>query len=422
MISIKFIITSWHYWENPLNAQPLTALYLSTIAEDTKKCSVSVCDLRSGDQEIQESDLFLYSCSSPDLKEVLSLQKTLKEKYPKSKHIVGGAHATLFPKDFAHFDSVVLSRGEKSLVALIEDFESNSLKRLYNIPVDYKNEQYPYPRREFLAKDRIVTSLFKSEKIKSTTVLFSHGCPFNCGFCANYNRGAISRRSNSSISEEIDYLKREYEIEGISLQDEICIPYREQEAIDYLKMLASKNILWRGQLRAGIPEYQVKLAKESGCVELSIGMESVSQKVIDIAHKNIKVEDVVKSLSDCRKHGIFSRLYLLNGLPGEPKDIVAQTKKFIEENNPGVVLLSSLQPYPGSPIYNFPERYGMKILTSDFELNHLRNRFEVDSTLDETVPFEYDNPGPFGETFSRQEIYDNLLELQKFLRERNMVK
>jgi radical SAM superfamily enzyme YgiQ (UPF0313 family) len=395
---------------------------LSTIIEETKKCNISICDLRDATKDIQESDLFFYGCASPDLEEVLTLQKMLKQKYPKSKHIVGGAHATLFPQDFAHFDSVVINRGERAVVQLIDDVQAGSLKWNYNVPVDYRREYYPYPKRSFLSEDKIVTSLFKSEKIKSTTVLFSHGCPFDCGFCANYNRGAIARRSNQDISDEIDYLKSEYGIDGISLQDEICIPFKEQEAIDFLMMIKSKNILWRGQLRAGVKENLIALAKESGCVELSIGMESVVQKVIDIAHKNIKVSDVVKSLADCRKYGVFSRLYLLNGLPGEPKNVVELTKQFIEQNNPDVVLLSSLQPYPGSPIYNNPERYGITLMMEKFELNHLRNRFKTDSTLEETVPFEYSNPGPFGETLSRQEIYDNLLELQKFLRERHMVK
>ena len=110
-------------------------------------------------------------------------------------------------------------------------------------------------------------------------------------------------------------------------------------------------------------------------------------------------------------------MYLINGLPGEPEDIVPQTISFIERNNPDIVLMSMLQPYPGSPIANDPKKYGIKWMNTDYtQYNHLRCRFGEDEALDSVISYEYEDG------LSRQQIYDNLLNLQGFLRGRGMNK
>ena len=277
---------------------------------------------------------------------------------------------------------------------------------------------YPFPKRHFLPTEKIISdNLFKTDNIRSTTAQFSFGCPFVCSFCANYNRGTIRRNSLEKISEEIDYLKSEYEIEGLSLQDEICIP---RDSKEYLDMLKSKNIKWRGQVRADVSEDTIRHAKESGLVELSIGLESCDQNVLNLADKRIKIEDVEKMIGYCKKYDIKTRVYLLNGLPGEDETIVKKTIDFLSKNNPDLVLLSSLQPYPGSPIERNPKKYGIKWISHEWDkFNHLVCRFkDSDDNPENAVPFEYEE----GKGLSRKQIIDNMLNLQSYLRERGMNK
>jgi len=110
----------------------------------------------------------------------------------------------------------------------------------------------------------------------------------------------------------------------------------------------------------------------------------------------------------------------LNGLPGEKEDIVKKTKIFIKHHKPDIVLLSTLQPYPGSEIYAHPERFGIDYIDKDFtKYNHLRCRFaDSKDKIEDAVPFTY---AP-GKGMSRQQIMDNLVELQTFLREGGMNK
>ena len=413
----NFIIPSWSYWKEPLRAQPLTQLYLATILEQ-EGVDVTFTDFRDKPnwnipKIIKEVDMYLYTVASPDFKEVEQIRQGIKKSYPKSKHIAGGPHASIVPQDFENFDSVVVGRGEEALTKILEDFPD--VHSLYKEKAD---GLYPFPRRHFLSKEKIaMNNLFKTDNMKSTTAQFSFGCLFSCSFCANYNKDSLRRNPLEQISEEIDYLKSEYGIEGLSLQDEICIPKKPTK---YLDMLISKNIKWRGQVRATIDENTMQHAKESGLIELAFGLESCDQDVLDCTNKKIKVEDVERTLEYCKKYDIKTRVYLLNGLPGEDESIVPKTIEFIERNNPDLVLLSSLMPYPGSPIERNPEKYGMKNLKTDYEnFNHLLCRFDdSNDNIENAVPYEFEE----GKGLSRGEIKNNLINLQSYLRGRDMNK
>lgn len=391
----NIIIPSWSYWNEPLRPQPLTSLYLATILEDNG-VDVEITDFRDGQKKVNKADYYLYTIASPDLKECQQIARNIRQVYPDSTHIAGGPHPTILPNETEGFDIVVSGRGEEFLYKLAKG-----------------NKSSPFPKRHFLPKEKIVNdSLFKTDKIRSTTAQFSFGCPYSCSFCANYSRGPIRRNSLEDISSEIDYLKSEYDIQGLSLQDEIVFPFKKQEAEAFLDLLKEKKVYWRGQTRAMKDTSILKRAKESGLVELSFGLESVNQDVLDLTNKKIKVKDVERNLQVCRELGIKTRLYLINGLPREPDDIVQQTIDFIERNSPDIVLLSSLQPYPGSPISNDPQRYGIKWISHDYEkFSHIR---DSNKEIDKLVPFEYEDG------FSRERIVKNLKRLETYLIEKRI--
>lgn len=408
----NFIIPSWSYWKEPTRAQPLTQMYLATILEE-EGIETKITDLRDGPKDISKADIFFYTVASPDLKEVQGIVKDLRKKYPDSKHVAGGPHPSIFPFSTKGFDSIVIGRGEESIKEIVEDFPN--LIEKYVIP---PKKSYPFPKRHFLSENKIVQdSLFKTDDIRSTTAQFSFGCVFDCSFCANYNRkDGMRRNSLEQISDEIDYLKKEYGIEGLSLQDEIAIPLHNKEAKEFLEMMKTKDIKWRGQIRAMRDPYILGLAKESGLVELSFGLESINEYVLKLANKRIDIGDVTKTLEACKEHDIKTRLYLLNGLPGEKEGIVDETKAFITKYNPDLVLLSSFQPYPGCPIERNPEKYGIDWISTDYyKFNHLVCRFENSKDdVGNAVPYRFAH----GKGLTRLEITSNLLELQSFLRGR----
>lgn len=428
--NVNFVVPSWYLLNNPLKQQPLVELYLTTILDRSfdGKIDVGIIDFRGLEKktrmsEIVESDIYMYSVNSPYSIEINSIVKEVREKYPDSKHIAGGTHINLFPEDSqAIFDSIVLGDGEKSIIDVVKDFENGKLKKVYDEEVDYYSEDYPFPNRIYLPYPKIVrTDLFKSREISGTTAFFSRGCPFSCSFCANYKPRKTFRKKLTDITEEIEYLKENYSIEGVAIAEDVSIPLKKEEAIQYIEAIGNTGVYWRGQTRAGLSEEVIKLAREAGCLELAFGIESASQEVLDKINKKLKIDKVKETMKYCNRNDIKVQACLISGLPNEPPNIVEITKSFVEETEPDVVMLSLLVPHPGSPIAKNPEKFGIRYINPDLsKYINLIGRFENEGRPE--VLFEYHPTYQGRKNFSRREIQKNFLELQEFFRQKGLNK
>ena len=434
MLRIGFIMSSSDQNYDPFRNQPLVALYLLTILEERfgKKVKLSMIDLRGVKEDsviyhIAENDVFLYSVASPDFNEISSIVKSLRSVYPKAKHIAGGPHINLFPEDSTMvFDAIVLGEGEEPIVKVINDILALDLKPVYRQGKSVNLDAYPFASRKYLPKTAIVNTGLVDGKylsLRGTTAIFSRGCPFNCYFCANNKLtfGPVRYRSPKLVMGEIEYLKREYQIEALAIKDDNCIPMNSLVARPFLEAIGRTDIKWRGQTRAnGVHPDMVKLAKEAGCTNVGIGIESVSPKVLKIINKKIDIERAKDYIRLLHKTGIDVRLHFIIGLPGEPDDTVQQTLNFIDETSPQSVLLCILLPMPGCKIYHSPESFGMK-LNTNIDLVKYRSVFGRFNAKElPRLIFEYNKVTPWGKGMGKERILQNYIELQNILRERGL--
>jgi radical SAM superfamily enzyme YgiQ (UPF0313 family) len=145
-----------------------------------------------------------------------------------------------------------------------------------------------------------------------------------------------------------------------------------------------------------------------------MGVESVSQKSLDIINKRIKIERARESIKLLKKAGIETRIYMIIGLPGEPPNIVEQTWSFIQETNPEEVYLSLFTVRPGTPVYNNPKKFGIKVVKTSWENTmHMHGRYEKEIP---TLTFEYDKNTPWGSGEKSETIIDNYLKLQDLVK------
>lgn len=435
MVKIGFIFPSSDYLYDPFKGDPHTHFQILTVLEEHfgSKVELSLIDLRGIKKEyafyhIAECDIYLYSVYTLDYNEQLSIIKSLRVLYPKAKHIAGGPHVNEFPEESSKvFDSLILGEGEDAIIEAVNDFIDSRLKDRYEQKAVIDINRYPYPVRRYLPKNTIARKGMMALKIKQgyekflgTTVIFSRGCPFQCYFCAmpkmrKFSFGIRYRRPEF-VKAEIEYLKREYGIEGINLLDEIGIPLNEKEAVPYLDAIGKAGILWRGQCRVdGITPDLAKLARDSGCIALGLGVESVSQRALDMINKKISVERAKEALHLLKRNNIETRIYMIMGLPGEPEDIVEKTWEFIEETAPDLVILSIFTVRPGTEVFNNPKKFGIKRIESDWgKTRHMFGRYEDEAP---TLTFEYEKHTPWGSGFSKDRIVDNYVKLQRKLRE-----
>lgn len=438
MLRIGFIFPSSDYLYDPFRGDPHTHLQILTVLDGYfgKRVDLSLIDLRGIKKEfaiyhIPECDVYLYSIYTLDFYEQVSILNNLRKRYPRAKHIAGGPHATVFSQECLKiFDSLVIGDGEESIKEVVNDIMHSSLRSIYRERDSIDINRYPYPLRRFLpestvAREGLMTLKHKPgfEKMLSTTVIFSRGCPYGCYFCdipqtKEYSPG-IRYRSAKLVEEEIEYLKDQYQIQSVSLLDEIGIPLDRGKALSFLEAIGRTGIVWRGQCRVdGLTPETARLAGESGCVMMCLGVESISQQSLDIINKKIKVSQARDTIRLLKENGIESRIYMIIGLPGEPEDIVQRTWEFIEDTGPDLVYLSLFTVRPGTQVYNNPKKFGIKRVNTDWSRTmHMYGRYT------EEVPrltFEYEEHTPWGKGFSSERIINNYLELQTRLREHGL--
>lgn len=434
-VEIDFIFPSSNYLHDPFRGDPHTHLQILTVLEwyFKEKVNVRLTDLRGLKKEffrykIPKADIFLHSVYTLDYEEQMYTIGELRKMYPKSLHIGGGPHIHFFREESEKlFDSIVLGDGEESIIEAVEDYmNTGNLKKIYKQKNRIDINKYPFPKRHYLPKPTVSRpGLVKLkhtrgyEDLLSTTVIFSRGCTHNCSFCAmpnlkEFNPG-VRYRKPELILEEIEYLKKEYNIQAISLLDEISLPPNKNMTIPHLEALKKANIPWKAQTRVDyIDEEIAKLLKDSGCVIMCLGVESAIQNCLDIINKRINVEKAKEAIKLLKKYGIETRVYMILGLPGEPKDIVEKTWNFIEETDPVSVYLSLFTIRPGTDVYNHPEKFGIKKISTDWNKTmHMYSRY--DKEIPE-LTFEYNEISPTGEkSLSNEEIVNNYLKLQDMI-------
>ena len=186
----------------------------------------------------------------------------------------------------------------------------------------------------------------------------------------------------------------------------------KKKTIPHLEAIGRSGIIWRGQCRVdGVKGDIAKLIKDSGCVTMCMGVESVSQTSLDLVRKNIKVEKARESIRLLKEAGIETRIYMIIGLPGEPHDIVSQTWQFIKDTEPDSVYLSLFTVRPGTDVYENPQKYSIKDIGKDWDSTmHMHGRYDKEMP---TLTYTFEEQASWGPSMSNQQIVENYLTLQE---------
>ena len=237
------------------------------------------------------------------------------------------------------FDSIIIGPGENSFLKAIKEG-----KKVYS--EDYKSilfSKTDFPDRSFLPRDSVISNqMFKQYgNYDATMVYFSRGCFYKCAYCVYNVPNTLQAKDGENIEKEISYLKDTYKIEAILLKDEIALNPNKKIFYPQMDAIGKSDIIWRGQTTSVGTKDQLKLAKETGCVELSVGIETVDNNVMKFINKTWQSEQIIKNfISNAKEIGIKIKVCLILGLPGEPKNIVEKTINFIDKNNIDYVSLS----------------------------------------------------------------------------------
>ncbi len=379
----------------PKEQQGLGILYIASVLKELEHDVnlIDLCDKKFEECEdlIPEADIYGFTATFLDLYSSHKIGKLIKKKYPYVKLVIGGYGPTASPEfiDPSIFDSRIIGEGEKAIVELVSDVENNQpLKKVYQSPLmtELELENLPFPARDLLdyqGGDIFIKGSGYNDG-PSTGLFTSRGCPYNCSFCASKALWSqrVRFRSVTNIMKEMRHIIDHHHIFNIKLQDDTFI-LKADRVFEFCKEMKKLNeeysnkIKWRcygGRVNL-ISEEMLIAMKESGCKEIDFGNESGDQDVLDLMQKQITVEGSIESIQLANKVGIFTRAFMMIGLPGTTKKTAKKDIDFYERAKPTAVNIAIFTPYPGSDIWKYPDKFGIEILSKPKDYTEL-HKFE----------------------------------------------
>jgi len=336
---------------------PLGILYLKA-ALDSQGIQAHVHDERIEDIPSGFS-FYGISATTPQFPLALKALKNIREDNPKSKVIIGGPHATVDPEscEDAGFDSVVMGHGELALPVAMQTGSSR-------ISIPYSG--YILPDRG--AIDLSAYS-YKIDGIEATSVMTSRGCPYSCAFCCK-SAGKVVLHSAEDVIKELSILRNDYGYNAFMFFDDIfiCDAYRVCAIMQFLENWGAK---WRAFVRADmllrLGDDVVHRMASSGCVEVGMGVESGSDKILKIINKGEDVETIKKAVRLLHRHDIRVKGFFIVGLPSESRETVDDTAQLCFEAQFDDVDFTIFQPFKGSYIYNHCESFDINWRIKDLQ-------------------------------------------------------
>lgn len=217
-----------------------------------------------------------------------------------------------------------------------------------------------FPARHLLDMDYYTqpnSSAIPGFHMPSVTFVSSRGCPSRCRYCgADRMSQSVQAHSAEYVFKEIEDVISKYNISAIVFADHLFVASRRRTKEFCTRMIESglnKHLVWTANSRADtVNEEMLELMKEAGCRWLCYGFETGSQRILDLANKNVKLEDYYKAAHFTKKSGIFFNASMIAGLPGETEEDFAKSVDFLNETKPFSAGFNLFTPLPGTYYYD----------------------------------------------------------------------
>jgi radical SAM superfamily enzyme YgiQ (UPF0313 family) len=323
------------------------------------------------------------------------LIETLKKHHPDKRIAVGGSVGTSIPHiilERTKADIVCMGEGEDTIVELLENLEKgkDALHKVEGIWFKNKDgkierngprkpiknlDKLPWPAWDLFPMDiylknpigapnrnKWIDGGADDDAPLSMNIYGSRGCPYKCIYCYHDFMGqAYRQRSVDDLVKEIRYLHDTYGVPYIHLiDDEFC--FKRNYVLDFCRKLKkdfNNTITWGCAGRVNLmTEPLISAMADAGCVLIGYGIESGSQKMLDVMKKGVKVEQAKKAISLTKKYLGWADCSFMVGTPGENWETIQETIDFCKDLDLSPEVIFFMTPYPGTELYRMAIEQG----------------------------------------------------------------
>ena len=303
----------------------------------------------------QDADHVGFGCTTPQMANAFDLNHRIKLLNPGILSTFGGYHPTAMPfetRQFEDVDRVIVGEGEKGMLATIN---GDRMGICISPPVE-DLDSIPFPDRELIHNSRYVQVAQEETGERIASVQASRGCPFRCLPCSNIKMHGshIRVRSATKVIEEMKLIQQQLNLDFIKFCD-ATFNTSEERVITFTNEVQNLGLgtPWGCNIHPAIGSFEMfKKMQEAKCLEVWIGVESGSPKILKEQRKCVTVERIKEVFKWTRQLGLIRRAYFLIGSPSETLEDIKMTEKLAEEIDADVYGFTILCPFPRTELYD----------------------------------------------------------------------
>ncbi|MFH1469534.1 MAG: radical SAM protein [Pseudomonadota bacterium] len=183
------------------------------------------------------------------------------------------------------------------------------------------------------------------------TVITSLGCPCRCGYCYNVRPLYLTRPPEDVVAELVDARARG--VTHIELVDDNFTLDRARAMRIFELMIQERlglRLIVKSRPERVDPELLAR-ARQAGVYQVSFGMESGAQPVLDAMGRGVRVADNERACALTKAAGLLCHTSWIVGYPGETPETLRATMGVVRRMRPTTAVFGVLRPYPGTRVY-----------------------------------------------------------------------
>ncbi|MBN1947479.1 MAG: radical SAM protein [Bradymonadales bacterium] len=308
--------------------------------------------------------------------------------------VMGGPHVTFWDRECLaeapQVDVVVRGEGEWTFLHLLRTLERRGdLAEVEGITWRLPDGQSIRNRARMLGDvstlppidfDLLPEPFCRRMEVHAIT---SRGCAHRCRFCheRRFWGGKVRQLPVERVVEEMELIRTRFGDRVVGIDDSM-LDMRTPYFHELCRRLAAssarpEDFSLLSRIDTITPE-GLEAMRRAGVTVLMVGLESGSNRVLQAMNKGYTIEQAMPSIRLCQERGVQLYAFFIVGHPGDNPLESAVTQDLVEtlfrEELVHLVEPGMFTPYPGSAFYANPSRFGLQILTDDWELWRRTNR------------------------------------------------
>ncbi len=351
-------------------------------------------------------DVVGFSATTISISNAARIAGLIKETAPQVVTVVGGPHVSAIPQRtlaaFPALDYGIVGEGEISFFELIDRLQAG--RAIEDAPgLVYRanesvvaNPRSPYitdlDSLPFPAWDLVPgfphcfrPSMFSYRKSPVATLVTSRGCPFSCAFCDRSTSGKLGRyHSTESVLRHCRRLV-DLGVRHIIFYDDLFTVKRKR-VVELCEAFIADGFefTWSCNSHPNLLDAAaLSLMKRAGCWQIAYGIESGSQRILDVVKREVRLPRMRETLRMTRDAGIRAKGYLMIGHPTETIETLEETAEFLRVVELDLCQVTKFTPYPGTPAYPNIREHGT--FAEEWERMNAMNFVFVPNGLSEEV-------------------------------------